>query len=155
MVARDLSPYSREVLEYAAEMAEITGAEMVVLNVVNKRDLDAARNAFDREHPGEFSITRYLQDDMGRRSRQIDDLVREVLPDRTGIRITFRDGVPFEEILGAVSEEGADLVVIGNKGRSDRPGLRFGSTAEKVFKHSPVPVLSLRRPRGTVHPTSA
>lgn len=150
MVALDLSPYSRDVLAYAAEVAANTGADLVILNVINKRDIDAARYAISREHPGGFSITRYLQDDMGRRSRQIDDLVREVFdatPDHGKIRVTFRDGTPFEEIVNAITEEKADFIVIGNKGRGNHPGILFGTTAEKVFRHSPVPVLSFRPPR--------
>ncbi|MFH1154018.1 MAG: universal stress protein [Pseudomonadota bacterium] len=146
MVALDLSPYSREVLDYAAEVVANTGADLVILNVINKRDIDAAKHAISMEHPGGFSITKYLQDDMGRRSRQIDDLIREIFPDPGHIRTTFRDGNPVEEIVNAITEEKADFVIIGHKGRSDRPGISFGSTAEKVFKHSPVPVLSIRPP---------
>jgi nucleotide-binding universal stress UspA family protein len=146
IVALDLSRYSKAVLEYAHEVMTNTGADLIVLNVINKRDIDSAERAFSKERPGEFSMTRYLQDDMGRRSRQINDLIKEVCPESERIKITFRTGIPVEEIIAAITEENADFMVIGHKGKSDRPGFRFGSTGEKVFKHSPVPVLSFRSP---------
>ena len=53
-------------------------------------------------------------------------------------------GVPFECILQAIETEGIDLVVMANKGRSNIARVLFGTAAEKVFRHSPVPVVSVR-----------
>ena len=53
-------------------------------------------------------------------------------------------GIPFESILKAVETEDIDLVVMANKGRGNISRVLFGSAAEKVFRHSPVPVVSVR-----------
>jgi hypothetical protein len=39
-VACDLSNYSIQAVEYAADMAESVNAEMVIVNVINQRDLE-------------------------------------------------------------------------------------------------------------------
>ena len=44
LVACDLSNYSIQAVEYAAEMAESVNAELVIVNVINQRDLDMIEN---------------------------------------------------------------------------------------------------------------
>lgn len=53
-------------------------------------------------------------------------------------------GDPFRRIAAAA--RGADSIVISTLGRTGLPRLVIGSVAEKVVRHAPVPVLSLRPP---------
>jgi nucleotide-binding universal stress UspA family protein len=51
-------------------------------------------------------------------------------------------GRPFEQILKRASELPVDLIVLGTSGRSaDLERALFGSTAEKVLRAAPCPVL--------------
>ena len=73
-----------------------------------------------------------------------DKLVVEGLP----VAIHFIEGgdVP-AMILEAIEEIGADLVVMSTHGRSGLERWRFGSVAQRVARHSPVPVV-LVQPKG-------
>ncbi|MBX3232529.1 MAG: universal stress protein [Labilithrix sp.] len=52
-------------------------------------------------------------------------------------------GDPWEKILEAVKSTGADLIVMGTHGRRGVVRVVLGSVAEKVVRHSPVPVLTV------------
>lgn len=58
-------------------------------------------------------------------------------------RIIIKYGTPFKEIIATVDDENADLLVLNCKGRTNYSKYLFGTTAEKTFRHCPVPVLSL------------
>lgn len=56
----------------------------------------------------------------------------------------LRVGHPAPEIIAAVSETGADLVVMATHGRTGVSHLVLGSVAEKVVREAPCPVLIVR-----------
>ncbi len=58
------------------------------------------------------------------------------------------EGYPPEVIVAEAEAQGADLVSMGTHGRSGLAHLVMGSTAERVVKHAPCPVLTVRRQRG-------
>lgn len=53
-------------------------------------------------------------------------------------------GDPAEEILNYAAKESIDLIIIGSHGRQAVDRILFGSVAERVVKHSPLPVLTLK-----------
>jgi nucleotide-binding universal stress UspA family protein len=53
-------------------------------------------------------------------------------------------GVPFAEIIKTAKNKNADLIVIGTHGRTGIDHMLFGSTAEKVVRKAPCPVLTVR-----------
>jgi nucleotide-binding universal stress UspA family protein len=52
-------------------------------------------------------------------------------------------GPPWEQILTAAKDHGADLIVMGTHGRRGLVHAFLGSVAEKVVRFSPVPVLTV------------
>ncbi|MGE5190715.1 MAG: universal stress protein [Gemmatimonadota bacterium] len=53
-------------------------------------------------------------------------------------------GIPYREIIKKAREISAGLIVIGTHGRTGVEHVVFGSTAEKVVRLAPCPVLSVR-----------
>jgi nucleotide-binding universal stress UspA family protein len=51
------------------------------------------------------------------------------------------EGDPSQEIIKRSHKSGADLLVLGRIGRSDLEKILLGCVAEKVVRHSKIPVL--------------
>ena len=76
--------------------------------------------------------------------RQIDKLIEEISCPNLNVKKIIRVGVPFQELNREIEVEQADLMVVGPKGHGNLAGVLFGSNAEKLFRHCPVPLLSIR-----------
>jgi nucleotide-binding universal stress UspA family protein len=146
MVAYDFSDYSKEALVFAAGLAVELQSDLMIVNVINQRDVEAVRRA-EIESIG-FSADQFIQDRKNDRFEQINQAVKEICAKNLSVEITIKTGVPFREMIQAVKDNGVDLVVMGRKGRTNLAGILFGATAEKMFRHCPVPLLSLRRVEG-------
>jgi nucleotide-binding universal stress UspA family protein len=143
VAAIDFSVYSPEILENAAGIAERHSAEIIAVNIINKRLFESIQKEFDDDHLCVFSLDKFILDETRTRTENLRDLLVKWVPNRVATRIVIRSGVPFEEILKVVDEEDADLIVVNSKGRTNFQDYMYGTTSEKIFAHSPVSILSL------------
>ena len=150
MVGCDFSKYSKETLECAVALAEKLQADLIIVNVINQKEIDTilkvAEGQFDRniEKYVEKTAQEYETRVKADRTRQMEKLIEDIGCAHLSIKKVFKVGVPFQELISAIEDEGADMLVMGQKGRSDLAGVLFGSTAEKVFRRCPIPLLSVR-----------
>jgi nucleotide-binding universal stress UspA family protein len=144
LVAVDFSDYSLPTLRYALSLAEEINAEVAVVNVINERDINAVRSAM--QYVPNLSMDEYIQGQKSERSERMDALIKETGCGHVKVESIFRMGVVEYELLEAVAETKADLVLMGTKGRGNLANAVFGSVAEKMFRRCPVSVLSVRGP---------
>ena len=71
-----------------------------------------------------------------------------------GVTVTYRDGVPHEEIARYARERESDLIVMGTHGRRGLAHALLGSVAEKVVRTAPCPVLTVHGRTVDVVPTN-
>jgi nucleotide-binding universal stress UspA family protein len=142
MVAYDSSDYAKDALTYGCRLAESLKVQLVAASVINQRDLDAVRMV--ELHIGKPMVDDYIEERKDQRRQEMETLVKEAGYEHLSVKLVFSVGVPFRELIRLLKEESADLLVMGAKGRGNLAGILFGSTAEKMFRHCPIALLSIR-----------
>ena len=78
--------------------------------------------------------------------RELNTYYLERMGEFKDYKAVMKKGVAFYEIIQTAKEEAVDLIVMGTHGRTGLDHVLFGSTAEKVVRKSPTPVLTVRLP---------
>lgn len=139
LVPTDMSDFSEHALRYGCEFARRFEAELHLLNVVQDVVAMVPEPGMAFPAPGEYM----------RELQQASHEALEKIPDPEwveGVSIVreIRVGTPFVEIVRYAKAVDIDLVVIGTHGRSGLAHVLLGSTAERVVRKAPCPVLSVR-----------
>jgi nucleotide-binding universal stress UspA family protein len=139
IVPLDGSEYSERALVTATSLARVMGAQLVLVRAVST-------SVF----PG-VDATEAQVKAVGEAEAYLTALSRQLAEKDMRVEIA----VPFmsapEGILLEINQRKADMVVMCTHGRSGLGRWIYGSVAEKVLAHSPVPVL-LVKPTGLVTP---
>jgi len=137
----DFSDFSKHAMLYAASFAREYGAKVYVLHVIEEI---AQASYYDML---QVPLPPNLLTDMEQNARQqVADLLEAKEFEGIETEGLIRRGVPFLEIIGVAAETGVDLITIATHGRVGLKHALFGSTAEKVVRKAPCPVLSVRHP---------
>jgi len=139
LVPVDFSDYSKKALVYAVDFAKTVNAKLYLIYVIEPQI-----------YPADFTMGQVIptiNPDLSEASEK--ELLRfadEVIGDQIPYETISKMGQPFYEIIETASEIDSDLIIIATHGHTGVEHLLFGSTAEKVVRKAPCPVLTLREP---------
>jgi universal stress protein A len=140
LVPHDLSAPADAALRVAADLAAERGGRLQVLYALPPFDLGYATGVFPAATPRALPSPQLVRGDA---ERDLAGRVRRVVGRRAvPTRCTVVFGEPLQAILDAARD--ADTIVIATHGRTGLAHLLIGSVAEKVVRHAPVPVLTVR-----------
>jgi len=142
LVPLEFTEYSQGVFNCAVQMAANSDAELIVLSIINSRDIESVESIVSMGY--DVDAEHYVEEIRKDRKQQLNQMADEANIDKAKVKILFKIGKPVDEILTAINTESPDLVVMGTKGRSNLKNGVMGSVAGKVFKRSPVNILSHR-----------
>jgi nucleotide-binding universal stress UspA family protein len=138
LVPTDFSKYSEEALKLASQVAKKYDSEIILLHI-----LELPHQGIDPMGGGKS-----IPEIMLYKDRAISNL--EKLMDSSYLRgINVSEAVEFkkvhEGILDASEKNNADIIIMGSHGTSGFDELLAGSNAEKVVRHSKIPVLVVKK----------
>jgi len=145
MVAVGFAEYTQGLLAYAAQIADTLAAELLIVNIINVRDVEAIGSIAAMGY--EVDSEHYVSGLKSERREALNQILAKVSFPADRIRAVFQIGHPVDELLKVALGEKVDLIVMGIRGRSDLEHILVGSVAEKIFRRSPVPILSYRDPK--------
>ena len=138
LFATDFSESSDYAFQYAFALAKKFGARLLVMHVINEpvdlRGFYVPHISFEKlEEEIEEGAKKMMEKFCRTHIREYDNFETLIVP-----------GIPYDEIIKKAAESSADLIVLGTHGRTGLDHVLFGSTAEKVVRKSPVPVMTIR-----------
>lgn len=144
MAAIAFSPYAEGILQYAANLSKALGAELLVCSIINQRDVSAINRIVQLGY--EIDSDHYVHGVEVERKNILDQIVEKQNIDPNQIKTIFKVGNPVRELIKTAMDEDVDMIVMGIKANTDLEHLIVGSVAEKVFRRSPITIVSYRGP---------
>ncbi|MGA7564221.1 MAG: universal stress protein [Desulfobaccales bacterium] len=138
LVATDFSQRAAAALHMAQILARPFSSKLILLHVIDQRMLEQISGYLGE--PADALLPGFRR----RAQQQMDEFLQGVKPGALEVETLVAVGLPFQEIAVVARDLAVDLVVMGGYGRGGRGPLEevfFGSTAEKVVRLLPCPVL--------------
>ena len=141
LVPVDFSEHSIRAVDYAIRLARVFHSRVVLVHVYHfPVELLTDWSAYGTL-AGSAEILEGLRKD---REEQMASLVREKSPSGVPLEARVLEGTPFSELCKSARAERANLIVMGTRGLTGLKHVLIGSTAEKVVRKAPCPVLVLK-----------
>jgi nucleotide-binding universal stress UspA family protein len=135
----DFSDVSLKALDYIRQLKEGGTEEVLILHVIDSRDLQAIETSVPQRS---IEFESALMKDADRELNALETELKKY-----GLKVTIKlvTGNPLQEILKAEKEEDISIMVIGSHGKSNLEEMFMGSVSEKVVRKCKKPVLVVKR----------
>jgi nucleotide-binding universal stress UspA family protein len=148
LFATDFSACADRAMGYALALSAAWKAELCVVTVLEL-------------YPGmdpDYTVNKmYLDHLRGEATRQLEAVQARAKGAGQTITTRIEIGIPSQAIQTVAETGGADLLVVGTHGRTGLDHVLIGSTAERVVRMAPCPVLAVKADKeaaGIIPPTS-
>ena len=137
LVPLDFSHASVEALDYAVWLAKQFRAAIHLVHVYPPDEASSV--------PSGGHLLFETAETIERLNEELTGIHRKHVPTFRPENCHIRGGRPYEEIVQLAGEIDADLIVLSTRGHSGLKHLLLGSTAERVVRNAPCPVLVTRK----------
>ena len=140
LVGTDGSETATEAVRQAVGLADKLGAKLQIVSAYEP--VPAQRLAEERRHaPEDLQWTINPREEIDATLAAAAEIASQA---GVPVEVYARQGDPADAILDVAEEQGADLVIVGNKGMTGAKRFLLGSVPNKVSHHAPCSVLIIR-----------
>jgi nucleotide-binding universal stress UspA family protein len=136
----DFSEGSSHALPYAVDFARHYNAKLYLLHIIY--DMFKATQS----HIPHISADELYKELNKWAMEEIETCCIEEIRGLPNVEKVVLKGIPYEEIIKFATKEKIDIIVMGTYGRAGLERFIFGSTAERVVRRAPCPVMTVRIP---------
>lgn len=136
LVPVDFSAPARKAVAYAVAFARQFNARLTLMHVMEM--------SFAGTGMAEIEVPLLENEIRQNALQEMDKLCKEALDPKVPSATQIRIGRPWHEICLAAKELNVDLLIVGTHGYTGLTHVVMGSTAERVVRHAPCPVLVVR-----------
>lgn len=140
LVAFDFSPPSLRALELANDIRKATGARVDVVHVVHDPYEGLEHPPRDSLWPDPLETEKYLDSLRTHLRAEVEGIFGA---DAKAVTQHVIRGDIDEEIIAVADQIGADLVIVGTKGKRALDRILIGSVSNRILHHAKVPVLTV------------
>jgi nucleotide-binding universal stress UspA family protein len=136
LVAIDFSDFSKQALNYALTLAEKFDVEITLIHVIQPTII-----------PETLMVTTEPEVDMRmvpKAQEMLESLRRNTIDPAIPSTAIVQMGEPWEKIIEEAKMQCSDLIITASHGYSGLKDILLGSTAERVVRHAPCSVLTIR-----------
>lgn len=137
LIPTDFSEYSQHALKYAVALAQNFKAKLYVVHIFEHAVVAAPTEIFHAEI--------WVEAEKSEKQR-LNHVTQELRTNGIDAEPVFGSGIAHSEIVKTAKELDVDLITLATHGRTGLRHLVFGSTAEKIIRLAPCPVLVVKHP---------
>ena len=145
LVPFDFSEVSMNALKFATQMTrQAEACELILLNVIEHPTPSSFKTMGVTDYDPLENI--YMKKLMESVKGKLEELLNGSDFEEIAATYKLKIGNPYHEISAEISEENADLVVMGTSGASGLEEYLVGSNAERVVRMATCPVITMQEP---------
>ncbi len=134
----DFSEGSFHALPFAVDLSKHYNSKLYILHVIY--DVAKATNS----HIPHVSSDELYKEMSAWAQGEIESCCIEEIRGLPNVEKVVLKGIPYEEVIKFAEKQKIDMIVMGTYGRKGLERFLFGSTAERVVRRAPCPVMTVR-----------
>jgi universal stress protein A len=136
LVPSDFSAASDNAFKYALHFGQLFGAQLHVIHVLEP--------ALSPQFAGLSEAPAFSKKKLATAEKNLRVWVDAAGAEGVAAKLVFRNGLPAHEIVEAAKDLEVDIVILATQGHTGWKHFCIGSTAERVVRAAPCPVLVVR-----------